>query len=97
MTQVLAKKNYTDHVPTPDEEVDGLDFGSGHLAYQQRGGNARPSIFTVRHRECYRQEQCTGNKEKLDAAEIQSVNFLAPPENGFRYRYSLPLPIPSSL
>ena len=41
MTQVLTKKNYTDHVPTPDEEVDGLDFGSGHLAYQQRGGNAR--------------------------------------------------------
>ena len=29
MTQVLTKKNYTAHVPANDEEVDGLDFGSG--------------------------------------------------------------------
>ena len=41
----FAKKNYTDHVPTPDEEVDGLDFGSGHLAYQQRVGNALPAYI----------------------------------------------------
>jgi len=32
-------------VPSNDEEVDGLDFGSGHLAYQQRGGNARPAYI----------------------------------------------------
>ena len=43
ITQVLAKKNYTTHVHANDEEVAGLDFGSGHLAYQQRGGNARPA------------------------------------------------------
>ena len=45
MTQVLTKKNYTDHVPANDEEVGGLDFGSEHLAYQQRGGNARPAYI----------------------------------------------------
>ena len=37
------KKNYTDHVHVTDEEVDGLDFGSGHLAYQKRVGNALPA------------------------------------------------------
>ena len=32
-----------EHVPTRYEEVDGLDFGSGHLAYQKRVGNALPA------------------------------------------------------
>jgi hypothetical protein len=45
-TQVFSKKKVTAHVFSNSQYgVVGLDFGSVHLGYQQRGGNARPAYI----------------------------------------------------
>ena len=78
ITQVLAKKNYTDHVHATDESK-FTDWISAADTWLINSGEVTPDPqYTIRHGECYRQDQCTGNKEKLDAAEIQSVNLLSP-------------------